>query len=73
MCGISAAVSLETDTKSSRPHTFQAGFSKKLEESLHTIRHRGPDAQGQWTSSDDRVGKYTYLHDNGGELILITP
>ncbi len=56
MCGISAAVSLETDTKSSRSHTFGAGFSKKLEESLNTIQHRGPDAQGQWISNDDGVG-----------------
>lgn len=28
-----------------------------LDNSLDSIKHRGPDARGQWISNDGRVGK----------------
>jgi asparagine synthase (glutamine-hydrolysing) len=55
MCGITCAVAL-------RGHgplaTNRGGLSKVLEESLDTIKHRGPDANGHWISEDCRVGMY---------------
>ena len=53
MCGITCAVAL----RGHGPLTKQREvLSKTLEESLDTIKHRGPDANGHWISEDCRVG-----------------
>ena len=35
-------------------------LAKELDDSLDLIKHRGPDARGQWISPDKRVGPLTY-------------
>jgi asparagine synthase (glutamine-hydrolysing) len=53
MCGITCAVAL----RGHGPLVKKRGeLEKTLEESLDTIRHRGPDANGYWISEDYRVG-----------------
>ena len=37
------------------------GLAKEMDESLDTIKHRGPDARGQWISPDKRVGPLAFL------------
>jgi asparagine synthase (glutamine-hydrolysing) len=54
MCGISCAITL-------RGHRPLCGgdrstLSKTLDNSLETIKHRGPDANGQWISKNGRIG-----------------
>lgn len=54
MCGITAFLtqqpgSDQTIKPSSDPETT-------LDSSLDSIKHRGPDARGQWISTDGRVG-----------------
>lgn len=53
MCGISCAVTL-------RGHQPLCGnratLSKIVNESLDTIKHRGPDSNGQWISDNERIG-----------------
>lgn len=62
MCGISCVVSLSTKsldpsvTHACSAHKTNGYAASRLEESLERIRHRGPDAQSTWTSTDKRVG-----------------
>lgn len=53
MCGISCAVTL-------RGHQPLCGdrakLAKTVDQSLDTIKHRGPDSNGQWISDNGRVG-----------------
>ncbi|KAF2826988.1 glutamine-hydrolyzing asparagine synthase [Ophiobolus disseminans] len=52
MCGISCAVTL----RGHKPLCGdRASLSRTLDESLNTIKHRGPDANGQWISENGRV------------------
>ncbi|KAE8830705.1 hypothetical protein PTNB85_07292 [Pyrenophora teres f. teres] len=52
MCGITCAVAL----RGHGPLAKERGvLSKTLEESLDSIKHRGPDANGHWISEDCRV------------------
>lgn len=57
MCGISAVLTLRGHTSN---HTVNGDtkhiLEKQLDESLKIIKHRGPDAEGQWISSDEKVG-----------------
>jgi asparagine synthetase B (glutamine-hydrolysing) len=39
----------------------QATLSKTINESLDTIKHRGPDSNGHWVSDDERVGEWIQL------------
>ncbi|KAH0359192.1 asparagine synthase, partial [Aureobasidium melanogenum] len=59
MCGISAVVSLSPgslDSSITAPQNIGDGSqSSKLDQSLETIKHRGPDARDTWTSKDGRV------------------
>lgn len=50
MCGISAVLSL------SEGSICPQALASQMNESLQLIKHRGPDARGQWLSSDYRVG-----------------
>ena len=56
MCGISCAVALRGHGPLDRN---REKLSKILDESLDTIKHRGPDANGQWISENQQVGKGT--------------
>jgi asparagine synthetase B (glutamine-hydrolysing) len=73
MCGISAVVSLsprplDAGVAGGAPKSYTNGSNgsngsttSKLEQSLETIKHRGPDARSTWTSSDGRVGIFCIL------------
>jgi len=71
MCGISCILSLQHSHHRLKdpghlPNGIQGielngdsdrnKLAKELDDSLDLIRHRGPDARGQWISSDKRVG-----------------
>jgi asparagine synthetase B (glutamine-hydrolysing) len=67
MCGISAVVSLsprplDASVTGGTPQSYTNGSTtSKLEQSLETIKHRGPDARSTWTSTDGRVGTFCAL------------
>jgi asparagine synthase (glutamine-hydrolysing) len=55
MCGISCAIAL--DTAARRAHrNDRDSLGKTLDLSLQYLKHRGPDATGQWISENGRVG-----------------
>lgn len=54
MCGISCAVALRGHGP--LDHNRER-LNRTLKESLDTIKHRGPDSNGQWISENQRVGK----------------
>ncbi|KAL4746690.1 hypothetical protein BDW72DRAFT_210209 [Aspergillus terricola var. indicus] len=57
MCGLSAALSLSEGAGCSRAdNVYPQALVGQMNESLQRIKHRGPDARGQWLSSDYRVG-----------------
>jgi asparagine synthase (glutamine-hydrolysing) len=58
MCGITCAVALRGHGPLAKGRGGVGRLSKILEESLNTIEHRGPDANGHWISEDCRVGMY---------------
>lgn len=75
MCGISCILSLQHSHHHLKdaghlPNGIQGielngdtdrmRLAKELDESLDLIKHRGPDARGQWISPDKRVGPLTY-------------
>lgn len=66
MCGISCILALhdrtvhpEATTNGDTHTSEREEVSKVLDESLDQIKHRGPDARGQWISKDNRVGTLT--------------
>lgn len=59
MCGISCAVALRGHARSKCLDRNQ--LSETLGKSLENIRHRGPDAKGEWISYDCRVGTFIIL------------
>ncbi|KAL4883930.1 nucleophile aminohydrolase [Aspergillus karnatakaensis] len=58
MCGLTAILSL--DGRANCPqydnNTDPEVLSEQMDESLELVKHRGPDARGQWFSPDHRVG-----------------
>jgi asparagine synthase (glutamine-hydrolysing) len=58
MCGITCAVALRGHGPLANSKE-RGDLEKTLEESLDTIKHRGPDANGHWISDDCRVGRLT--------------
>lgn len=52
MCGLTAILSFRN-----QPDSSPAITSKEIDDSLEIVKHRGPDARGQWISPDGRVGK----------------
>ncbi|KAI9692564.1 MAG: hypothetical protein M1822_006795 [Bathelium mastoideum] len=54
MCGISCIVALSGTPVPKRPE--YTSLENDLRKSLNTIRHRGPDAIGTWSSRNKRVG-----------------
>ncbi|KAL1981504.1 hypothetical protein VTN96DRAFT_2533 [Rasamsonia emersonii] len=50
MCGLTAILSFRN-----RPDS-PAVTEKEIDDSLEIVKHRGPDARGQWISPDGRVG-----------------
>jgi asparagine synthase (glutamine-hydrolysing) len=56
MCGITCAVALRGHGPLDKD---RRRLGQTLEDSLDTIKHRGPDADGYWISEDCRVGMYT--------------
>jgi len=79
MCGISCILSLQNSHHHVRdpgqlPDGLEGiqlngdvefnGLAKELDESLELIKHRGPDARGQWISPDKRVGPLLFLQQS---------
>ncbi|KAL4958158.1 nucleophile aminohydrolase [Aspergillus filifer] len=58
MCGISAILRLKDGSNCSQcsENDSQQALSRQMDESLELVKHRGPDARGQWFDSDQRVG-----------------
>ncbi|KAL6239510.1 hypothetical protein BDW75DRAFT_227146 [Aspergillus navahoensis] len=56
MCGLSAILSLEGARYLQADNTHPQALACQMDESLELVKHRGPDARGQWFSSDYRVG-----------------
>ncbi len=57
MCGISAVVTLDgINAVSLDKSIYLQKLTRTLDESLDSIKHRGPDARGQWISENNRVG-----------------
>ncbi|KAF2759253.1 asparagine synthase [Pseudovirgaria hyperparasitica] len=77
MCGISCAVTLKSATRNGRAAVYaqdhlateRTYLSDRLNESLEKIKHRGPDARGQWISDDCRVA----LGHNRLSIIDLSP
>jgi asparagine synthase (glutamine-hydrolysing) len=55
MCGISCVVTLRGHQPLCKDRT---ALGKTVEESLDTIKHRGPDSNGQWINDNGRIGTY---------------
>ena len=62
MCGITASLTLQrsapTNCDVKRRHET---LTNEIDDSLDIVKHRGPDARGQWISADGRVGKTEHL------------
>jgi asparagine synthase (glutamine-hydrolysing) len=55
MCGISCIVTLRGHHSLCKDRD---SLGKKIDESLNTIKHRGPDSNGYWISDNERIGMY---------------
>jgi asparagine synthase (glutamine-hydrolysing) len=59
MCGLTALLALNGGPEClqcDNNHDPQA-LQRQMDESLELVKHRGPDARGQWFSSDYSVGQ----------------
>jgi asparagine synthase (glutamine-hydrolysing) len=56
MCGITACLDFKKREKSVNGSNKGQSLEEEIEKSLDLVKHRGPDARGQWISSDGRVG-----------------
>ncbi|KAL4794369.1 nucleophile aminohydrolase [Aspergillus venezuelensis] len=58
MCGITAILRLKDASNCSQcsENVDQQALSRQMDESLELVKHRGPDARGQWFDSNHRVG-----------------
>ena len=55
MCGVTAYITQQTGSgQAVKP---PGSPEQTLDSSLDSIKHRGPDARGQWISADSRVGR----------------
>jgi asparagine synthase (glutamine-hydrolysing) len=68
MCGIISAVTLRGHKPACGDHE---SLSKAVDESLDTIKHRGPDSKGQWISEDGRVGMSDSYRPREHEMHLL--
>lgn len=58
MCGLTAFLDLHGSPSYQDDEMMDTqDLGRKVNDSLDLIKHRGPDARGQWFSSDYRVGK----------------
>ncbi|PLB39027.1 asparagine synthetase B family protein [Aspergillus candidus] len=56
MCGLTAFLRLGGDNTPRNSEDNAQALSKQIDDSLELVKHRGPDARGQWLSEDLRVG-----------------
>lgn len=56
MCGIACIIHQDDPSQVSLQK-----LQSDLDSSLSKIKHRGPDARGQWISPDKRIGEHTAL------------
>lgn len=55
MCGITSFLTQQPDSDQTvKP---PENLKPNLDSSLDSIKHRGPDARGQWISTDGHVGE----------------
>lgn len=72
MCGISAVVALDgINAVSLDKSIYLQKLTRTLDESLDSIKHRGPDARGQWISENNRIGDSFNPRCYGQALIMI--
>jgi hypothetical protein len=58
MCGISAAVALDSlKTQAPNEEVASSALKIQLNDSLDKIEYREPDARGLWISKDNRIGE----------------
>lgn len=70
MCGLTAFIALYGRSGWQHDEFASTGdLGQKVNDNLDLISHRGPDARGQWLSSDCRVGKFRWLHRKGYAII----
>lgn len=56
MCGLTAFLRLGRDNTPRNSEDSPQTLGKQIDDSLELVKHRGPDARGQWLSEDLRVG-----------------
>jgi len=62
MCGITAILALKDSAGSSYDcHANHDILAKDIDNSLEIVKHRGPDARGQWISAARDVGKLSLV------------
>lgn len=54
MCGLTAILCLRGSACDN--NVDPQVLDRQMDESLELVKHRGPDARGQWFSPDHRVG-----------------
>lgn len=54
MCGLTAVLCLRGGACEN--NVDPQVLDRQMDESLELVKHRGPDARGQWFSPDHRVG-----------------
>lgn len=60
MCGLTAFLTLNADASDHSPtDESPEALRHQMDKSLEMVKHRGPDARGQWLSPDCRVGEYS--------------
>ena len=56
MCGLTACLDYNERTELAPADKKHSKLEREVDESLELVKHRGPDARGQWISSDERIG-----------------
>ena len=61
MCGLTACLDYREHEHLANARDIASKLEEEVENSLELVKHRGPDARGQWISSDGRIGRYNDL------------
>lgn len=56
MCGLTACLDYNVRAGVTNGVKKHSNLEAEIDESLEIVKHRGPDARGQWISSDSCVG-----------------
>jgi asparagine synthase (glutamine-hydrolysing) len=61
MCGLTAILAVKQPDPSETTHPKKT-LEEEIDQSLEAVKHRGPDARGQWISPDRRVGEFAFIY-----------